>query len=66
MRYTTDHTTGATLAHNGPPETAGRAYSNHRTLSGARRAVERLNRLDQGATHVIIDNTTGEIVDDRS
>ena len=66
MRYTTDHTTGATLAHNGQPETAGRNYSNHRTLSGARRAVERLNRLDQGATHVIIDNTTGRIVNDQS
>ena len=66
MRYTTDHTTGATLAHYGQPETAGRAYSNHRTLSGARRAVERLNRLYPLTAHVIIDNTTGRIANDQS
>ena len=63
MKYTVDHTPGATLAHNGQPETAGRNYSTHRTLSAARRAVERLNRLDPMGDYVVVDNTTGQIVE---
>ena len=68
MKYTVDHLTGSYLVDlDGVivgPELAGRNYSNHRTLSGARRAVERLNRLDPLGDYVVVDNTTGQIVDE--
>ena len=67
MKYTVDHWTGLYLVDlDGVivgPELAGRNYSNHRTLSGARRSTARLSRLDPRGNYVVVDNTTGQIVE---
>ena len=63
-RYHIDHLTGATLAHNGQPETAGRCYSNHRELPAALRRRAKL-QLGDMRNFVIVDSTTNRIVDHR-
>ena len=63
MKYTVDHLTGAHLVPSGKPERAGRNYSNHRTLAGARRSCARLQRGTR-TRFVVIDNDTDSIVEE--